>query len=245
MRTVRCVSGLTMSMKLADLDDLRSVSTEQELLTGMLNIGAAMGFPLGALVYRRGRIGANPIIRSVSNTPEGWRERARDMSIAIQDPVFSRLQRSREPFFYDAAFYAQAGAGPLYEEGSRFGFVNGVSASFHLPGDRAIFWGFDSDELLPKDERHRFQLLSTTQLMGIVAATAVEKILGPADRLLTESQQQALQLARRGCSSWHIGVLMGIGEDTVNYHLKRCRAALGVRTRMEAVHKAVELGLIE
>jgi len=232
-------------MRQADFDDLRSVTTEHELLAALLQIAGSMGFPLGALVYRRGRIGADAVINSVSNTPESWRARSRDMTLAVRDPVFTRLQDSREPFFYDADFYAQAGAGPLYEEGSAHGYVNGVSASLHLPGDRAIFWGFDSPDLLPKDEKTRLHMLSTTQLAGVFAASAVEKILGHDGPLLNESQREALQLARRGRSSWHIAQLMGIREDTVNYHLKRCRAILGVRTRLEAVHKAVELGLIE
>jgi len=232
-------------MRQADLDDLRSVTTDQELLTGLLRFASTMGFPLGAVVYRRGRISANAIINSVSNTPDAWRERSKDMTLAVQDPVFTRLQNSREPFFYDADFYAKAGAGALYEEGSPFGYVNGVSASLHLPGDRAVFWGFDSPDRLPNNEKSRMQLLSTTQLVGVFAASAVEKILGPSEPLLSVSQREALQHARRGRSSWHIAQLMGIGEDTVNYHLKRCRAVLGVRTRLEAVHKAVELGLIE
>lgn len=232
-------------MRQGDIDDLRSVTTEQELLGALLKIGGSMGFPLGALVYRRGRIGADAVINAVSNTPASWRARSKDLTLSMQDPVFTRLQESREPFFYDADFYSRAGAGPLYEEVSAHGYVNGVSASLHLPGDRAIFWGFDSPDPLPRHERARLQLLSITQLTGVFAASAVEKILGPDEALLNDSQREALQHARRGRSSWHIGQIMGIREDTVNYHLKRCRAILGVRTRLEAVHKAVELGLIE
>jgi DNA-binding CsgD family transcriptional regulator len=232
-------------MKESYLDDLRSATSGPELLSGLMQVGNALGFNLGALVYRRGRLGADPVIQSVSKAPDGWRESSRDLQQATQDPVFSRLQSTREPFFYDAAFYSEAGAASIYEEVSAYGYVNGVSASLHLPGDRAIFWGFDREEPLPAHDKQRVQLLSTTQLIGVVAASAVERILGPSNPLLSPAQRDALQLARRGCSSWHIGELMGLTEDTVNYHLKRCRAVLGVRTRLEAVHKAVELGLIE
>ncbi|TXG96595.1 MAG: hypothetical protein E6R08_09070 [Nevskiaceae bacterium] len=233
-------------MKQAHLDDLRQATTAEELLATLLAVGNDMGFGLGAMVFRQGRIGdgENPIIRSVHNTPDAWREQATNLTLAKSDPVFSRLQVSKEPFFYDQDFYLQTGCIELWEEGSPFGYANGVSASLHLPGDRTLFWGFDRSSSIPKNDRLRTSILAETQLVGVFAVTAAERILSPAQVALSDAQLAVLRHTRDGHSSWVIARLLEMTEDNVNYHLKRCRAKLGVATKHQAVHKAIELGLL-
>jgi len=232
-------------VKQADLDDLRSATTEAELFTAFMSIGNSMGFGLGTLGYRAGRLDGDVLVRGLGNPPAAWRARHADLQLAVQDPVFTRLQYSREPFLWGADTYANAGVGPLWEEGAPFDYFNGVAASLHIGVDRTIFWGFDRREPLPRDDSSRLQLLAMNQLIGVFAASTIERLMRPRMPVLTEVQLEVLQHARQGRSSWVIGTLMGIREDTVNYHLKRCRAALGVRTRLQAIQKAVELGLID
>lgn len=232
-------------MRKSDLDDLRSAATVAELFSVFMGIGNSIGFGLGTLGFRVGRLDGDMLVRGLGNPPEAWRSRHADLQIAAQDPVFARLQHSKEPFFWGADTYAEAGAGALWEEAARFDYSNGVAASLHLGLDSTIFWGFDRREPLPRDDDSRLQLLAMNQLIGMYAASTIERLLRPKAPVLTDVQREVLQHARHGRSSWVIGALMSIGEDNVNYHLKRCRAALGVRTRMQAIHKAVELGLID
>lgn len=226
------------------LEDLRSAATEPELLSAVLKVGHSMDFGLVSIGYRTGPLSGKPRVRSISNPSEGWRERHNNLQLAIADPVFTKLQYSREPFLWDADTYSSVGLGPAWEEGAPFGYSNGVAGALQLAADRTIFWGFDRQERMPQDDRSRIQMLGMTQLVGVYASSAIERLLGPKKPVLTPTQLEVLSHARHGRSSWVIAKVMEIGEDNVNYHLKRCRAALGVRTRLEAIQKAVELGLI-
>lgn len=232
-------------MKQSYLDDLRQVTTREELLSAFMRIGTSMGFPLGTISFRTGPFGGQPVFRGVTKTAPEWLQRASDLSLAMADPVFVKLNLSREPFFYDADFYASNNAGPLWEVGAPYGYRNGVCASFHISPNRALIWGFDTDERLPADEQRRLQLMASNQLIGVFGCAAVERVLGLERPLLTERQKEILGYVRSGMSSWVISNLIDISEETVNYHMKRVLSILGVSTRVQAVDKALALGLLD
>lgn len=232
-------------MRQSDLDDLKDVASRQELLAGISRVGESLGFGIATIAFRQGRFDANPVFTSVTSAPPIWVERAGDRELQKIDPVFHRLNTSLEPFFYDADFYARNDAGPLWELAAPHGFVNGVSASLCLGPDRLLFWGFDSDEPLPRDEARRMRMLSDNMLVGVMACAAAIRVLSVPAPVLTDRQLEVLRLVRAGKSSWVISTLMSISEETVNFHIKRIRAILGVSLRHQAVTKAEELGLLD
>lgn len=234
-----------LKLKLSDLQDLKDVQSREDLLAGLARVGSTMGFRLSTIAFRQGPFGERATYNSVTNAPPSWVQRAGDQEIKRIDPVFHRLNTTREPFFYDADFYSRSGAGSLWEMAAPFGFVNGVSASLQMGTDRVLFWGFDSDERLPTDEERRMRLLSDTVLVGVMACSAASQILAPASPVLTGLQIEILRHVRAGKSSWVIAELLPISEDTVNFHLKRIRSILGVSSRHQAVAKAAELGLLD
>jgi DNA-binding CsgD family transcriptional regulator len=63
-------------------------------------------------------------------------------------------------------------------------------------------------------------------------------------RLLGERQVQCLYWAQAGKSAPDIGQILGISGRTVDYHIAKACAVLGVRTRMQAVVRARELGVL-
>ena len=64
---------------------------------------------------------------------------------------------------------------------------------------------------------------------------------GDVDDLLTERQQYVLRLAAEGRSNKQIAGQLFIGEATVKTHLRKIYDKLGVRNRMQAVGRAMEL----
>jgi len=70
-----------------------------------------------------------------------------------------------------------------------------------------------------------------------VAAAA----LGPAS--LTDRERDVARLAAQGLSARQIGETLFIGARTVEGHLARAYAKLGVSTKVELVRRAEELGL--
>jgi DNA-binding CsgD family transcriptional regulator len=65
-----------------------------------------------------------------------------------------------------------------------------------------------------------------------------------AQRLLSDRQLECLAWAQEGKSAGDIGQIIGISGRTVEGHLAKACEALGVRTRVQAVIRARELGLL-
>lgn len=61
---------------------------------------------------------------------------------------------------------------------------------------------------------------------------------------LTDRQLECLAWTQEGKSATDIGAILGISGRTVEKHLARLCHHLGVRTRIQAVMKANELGLL-
>lgn len=61
---------------------------------------------------------------------------------------------------------------------------------------------------------------------------------------LSERQLECLAWAQEGKSAGDIGQILGLSGRTVEGHLAKACAALGVRTRVQAVVRARSLGLL-
>jgi DNA-binding CsgD family transcriptional regulator len=60
---------------------------------------------------------------------------------------------------------------------------------------------------------------------------------------ITGRQLQCLAWVQEGKSASDIGVILGISGRTVEHHIMKVCGALGVKTRVQAVIKARDLGL--
>jgi DNA-binding CsgD family transcriptional regulator len=63
-------------------------------------------------------------------------------------------------------------------------------------------------------------------------------------RLITDRQLQCLAWVQEGKSATDIGSILGLSGRTVEKHLIKLCGHLGVKTRVQAVVRARELGLI-
>lgn len=65
-----------------------------------------------------------------------------------------------------------------------------------------------------------------------------------ASRLITERQLECLSWVQEGKSASDIGCILGLSGRTVEKHIIKVCGHLGVKTRVQAVVRARELGLI-
>ena len=63
-------------------------------------------------------------------------------------------------------------------------------------------------------------------------------------RAITDRQLQCLAWVQEGKSATDIGIILGLSGRTVEKHLIKLCGHLGVKTRVQAVVRARELGLI-
>ncbi|MGY5795455.1 LuxR C-terminal-related transcriptional regulator len=62
---------------------------------------------------------------------------------------------------------------------------------------------------------------------------------------LSLREKECILWAAKGKSSWDIGMIMRISENTVNFHMKNVLRKLDAANRTVAAIKAVRLGIIE
>ncbi|MET4608865.1 DNA-binding CsgD family transcriptional regulator [Bradyrhizobium sp. JR4.1] len=62
--------------------------------------------------------------------------------------------------------------------------------------------------------------------------------------VLSARERQCLQWVEEGKSSWAIGVILEVSENTVNFHVKNAMRKLETTSRTQCVVKARRLRLI-
>jgi DNA-binding CsgD family transcriptional regulator len=67
----------------------------------------------------------------------------------------------------------------------------------------------------------------------------------PSGELFSEREKSCLSWTALGKSSWEIGQILSISENTVVFHIKNAMRKLGVSNRTLAAVKAVRLGIID
>lgn len=62
---------------------------------------------------------------------------------------------------------------------------------------------------------------------------------------LSRRELQCLAWVSRGKTSWETGVILGLSERTINFHLRNAARKLNVYGRQACVTQAIHLGLLE
>jgi len=61
---------------------------------------------------------------------------------------------------------------------------------------------------------------------------------------LSSRELECMHWAAMGKTSWEIGMIIGLAERTINFHIARACEKLGVHRRQAAVTSAIQRGLI-
>lgn len=186
---------------------------------------------------------------AVHNAPPGYEDAMEDLQSARRDPVLLHCRRQSVPIIWDQTTYTDQGLGEMWEEQARFGYVNGIAMSLHLPEGRHFTLGVDRDLPLPKDRRELTRLVADLQLFAVYAQEAASRLLCPAVKevvapKLTVREVEVLQWTMEGKTAWEVGAILGISERTAVMHLNNAMHKLDAANKHHAVVKALKLGLI-
>lgn len=80
--------------------------------------------------------------------------------------------------------------------------------------------------------------------MGIRMVQFAANIATPADVTLSMRECEVLRWAAEGKTAYEIGVILGLTERTINFHISRSIVKLNASNKTNAVVKAVLMGLI-
>lgn len=239
-------------MRLSRFFDVSQSKDLAEYERNLLRCSESLGFPLmNAVMVTEGRGGHDSwTYTSIGNTPKEFLDASRSRESAERNPVNQALRKLSIPITYDQDLYVKGGAGDLWEEQAAFGYKCGICVALHLPKNQHFLLGLDRAECLPKDEAKLTSLLANLQLLAVHAQSAAQNIFktcqleGKPAPSLTPREREILRWTMDGKSAWAIGMLTGISENTVNFHLRGVFRKLDVSSKHQAVLLALQLGIL-
>lgn len=239
------------SIAVRDLLDISFAPNLDSLQDRLVTFANRLDFGLVSAVLLEGDIRSpNVRGRSISNTPAAFIEISRSLDAARRDPVMASLMRFEAPFIYDQRTYVDAGAEDLWESQAPYGYSTGIAVSLHLPQERRFLLGIDRPSRLPRNESKLTFLLDSVQTLAVHAQAAATRLvgedLGPPREFprITPQELECLRWSMDGRSATDVGALMNITPRTVNFHLQNVMRKLNVTSKLQAVLKCVDAGLI-
>jgi len=184
-----------------------------------------------------------------TNFPLHWRERYVERRYFEVDPVVRRAPGFSRPFMWDDIVkdeQLQESERIVMEGRREAGLKRGISVPLFGPSGRVSVLSFASrfDDADPVHHAGHLNVLSWHfHLAFAELARPVEPVSPQVE--LSQRERDCLKWSAEGKSSWSIGMILNISENTVNFHLKNVMRKFGTTSRTVAVVKALRLNLIE
>lgn len=173
--------------------------------------------------------------------PAEWYDAYTKGAYVFDDPVACHCHRTVEPFEWaDAPVDPQRAARSRMIMGSAadLGMARGYCVPIHgLMGfEAAVSLGGEDIDPTPRAKE-------CTHLMAVYAFNRVRRLLSPAARdakpALSEREREVLAWAAAGKSSWEIGRILSISNDTANKHIAAAIRKMGASNKTQAVAEAL------
>ena len=228
---------------------VHQVRSRGELLSEVVGFTRRLGFEtVNAMAVVDHFRGESEFVR-VDNTPAAYLESFENVEEAHRDPVMQHCKRASVPIIWNQDTYTGVGLGAQWENQARFGYRTGIALALHLPEGRHFFIGVDRDQPLPADTAEVRRMVGELLLFSVHAEDAAMRVLlsqaarvdGPA---LTAREAESLRWTMDGKTAWEVGNILGISEQTAARHLNNATQKLGCVNKLQAVLKALRLGLI-
>jgi len=197
---------------------------------------------------------ADQILKSVRRAPvlmrypDEWQEHYVQMGYDRIDPIIKKSRKALGAFRWSEAYNDVSTTEVerrFFDEAATFGLKSGISVPLHGPGVGFAIMSFARPSCRELQNRTITYLQLAALHFHLRAAGAVKSRCIEEAPNLSQREQECILWAARGKSSWDIGVILGISENTVNFHIKKVLRKLDVGSRTVAALKAASLGIIE
>ena len=228
----------------------RSLSTLFELLVNCATDEGFSEVAYGALTYTEPvHLTGHAPPAVATNFPPQWCNRYFERRYYEIDPVVRRTPTFSGPFLWDQLVdrcQLQASERLVLEESRQAGLKHGISVPLFGPAGRVSVVSFASrfDDV---DPLHHVSHLNTLAWQFHIAFAEIAPPPGQSNAKveLSAREKDCLQWTAAGKSSWDIGLILKISENTVSFHLKNAMRKFGTTSRTGAVVQAIRLNLIE
>jgi LuxR family quorum-sensing system transcriptional regulator CciR len=228
------------------------VASTSDLFALLVTASAARGFDRLAYGTLSGELSSRPAEGRAPavalNYPSDWVEHYFDHGYQAIDPVVCYTPVMPAPYAWvelGRRFSLDRVETRVMEEAQEVGLRAGVSVPLHGPWGSVRVVSFASTTGVPDPIRQLGSLQAIAAQFSITYADLTEA--RPRSSWLSqfsEREKECLSWAARGKSSWDIGMILGVSEFTVNFHLRKAMRKLETGNRVVAVVKAIRFGVI-
>jgi LuxR family quorum-sensing system transcriptional regulator CciR len=234
------------------IEESYQVASTSDLFDLLVRAAAERGFDRLAYGTLKGglssRSGEDRAPALALNYPNDWIEHYFDHGYQTADPVIRYTPVMSATYPWAALrqrFDLDEVESRIMDEAEEAGLRSGVSVPLHGPWGAVNVVSFASTTRVPDVARELGPLQAiATQFSVVHADLTDERSISSSPLQFSERERECLSWAAHGKSSWEIGLILGVSEFTVNFHLRKALRKLGTGNRVVAVVKAIRYGVI-
>ena len=185
---------------------------------------------------------------AVETYPDEWQEHYVQKGYDRIDPIIKKSRKHAGAFPWSDVYNDERTTEVerrFFDEAAIFGLKSGISVPLHGPDGGLAIMSFAR----PSCSELQDKTITYLQLAALHFHLRVAKFTNWSNSAsppaLTRREKECILWVARGKSSWDIGRILGISENTVNFHIKKIMDKFKVTSRIVAVLKAASLGIIE
>ncbi|KUM28232.1 LuxR family transcriptional regulator [Mesorhizobium loti] len=186
-------------------------------------------------------------VRGMLNYPDEWQQRYLEMRYDKIDPIF-RTSRNRTGAFRWSDVYNDSRTTEderrVFDEAAAFGLKSGISVPLHRPDGSLAVVSFAHVH----DREFEHITITYLELVALHFHLRIADFTNSNDAeepvRLSLREKECISWVARGKSSWEIGKILHISDNTVNFHIKNVLKKLDSSNRTLAAIKASNIGII-
>jgi DNA-binding CsgD family transcriptional regulator len=232
-------------MLLTHFEAVSQAANREDFLQALIRFAQHLDFGRVGLALGTDNLGESKFV-TLSNVPQGFEDAFLSAPDQKRDPVMQRVKSFSRPVFWSQRTYVDADAADLWEIQAPFGYKTGICVALHLRDGKHVVVGIERDHALPKSDARLVRLLADVQLLAVHAQDAALRLLDTvsASPRLTARESEILRWLLAGKTNSVIAQIVGLSENTVEFHVKNILRKLETPNRHAAVIRARELGIL-
>ncbi|MER9338804.1 LuxR family transcriptional regulator [Mesorhizobium sp. M0293] len=178
--------------------------------------------------------------------PDKWQERCVQMGYNKIDPIVKTIRKRAGAFRWSEVYEDKSTTEAerrIFDEAATFGLRSGISVPLHRPNGSFAIVSFAQvlDREIHNTTITYLELVALHFHLRVAELTNSGVTDTPA---LSPREKECISWVARGKSSWEIGRILKISDNTVNFHIKNVLRKLNVSNRTVAAIEAINIGII-
>lgn len=240
-------------MRISDfIEQSNRIDSTEALLALMERAVGELGFDRYAYCaltdHDRYAVRDKPAPAVALNFPSSWTDFYFEHNYQTKDPVVLHTPELERPFLWDwlsTAFRLDRAQRTVMQEARDARLKDGVGVPLHGPQGSVCLVTFAAGDGHPEPAAELQKLgMLATQFHATYSEIGRAEIDHCTVPVLSDREIECLQWIALGKTSWDIGMILNISENTVNFHIRNTFRKLDTNNRVTAVVKAIRYRLI-